>query len=503
MECSNYLVMKDIYKSFSSVKVLNGIDFCIRKGEVHGCLGGNGAGKSTLMNILGGIYTKDKGSIFIDGREVEINSPMQAIEHGISFIHQELKLFSMRSVADNIFMSRLPTKGTGLVDDRAKNQKAKKWLDIIGLDIDPKVNVEQLSIAEQQMVEIAKALSYESQIIIFDEPTSSLTDKEVKTLFKVINTLKKEGVCIIFISHKFDEIFEICDRVTVLRNGENVGTVKISETNTDELVSMVIGVKLDRYYPPIKELTSNEIIFEVKNLVNRKLKNVSFTLKKGEILGIFGLVGAGRSELARAIFGLDYLHSGEIYIQGKQVCIKSPKKAIDAGISFLTEDRRGEGLILNMDINSNINLPKIKSITIPLVGLVKREKEIENTKNAFKKFKIVAENAYQKVKTLSGGNQQKVVLSKWFMTSSQVIILDEPTRGVDIRAKSEIYEFISQITGTGRSVIVISSEVSEILGICHRILVMRDGSIVKEILNSKEIQEEEIMAYAMGGDKTE
>lgn len=502
MEQDGYLVMKNIHKSFSSVKVLRGVNLSVRQGEIHGFLGGNGAGKSTLMNILGGIYEKDSGEIIIDGNPVKISNPMKAIQSGISFIHQELKLFSMQSVADNIFMSRLPVHGKGnfgWVDDREKNRMTRKWLDMVELNVDPKTIVDRLSIAQQQMVEIAKALSYESKIIIFDEPTSSLTSKEAKTLFGLINKLKQAGNCIIFISHKFEEVFELCDRVTVLRDGKDVGTVNVCETSTDELVHMVIGVRLEQYYPEIPKLKSEDKIFEVRNFVNRRLKNVSFSVKKGEVLGIFGLVGAGRSELARAVFGLDYLQSGEIYIHGKKVRIKSPRSAIKAGISFLTEDRRGEGLVLEMDINDNLNLPLLDRMTMPVTGWLNKRQMKRNTQASLEQFQIVAKDGRQTVKQLSGGNQQKVVLSKWFMTDSEVLILDEPTRGVDIKAKAEIYEAVEKITSSGRSVIIISSEGPELLGICHRILVMKGGKLVGEF-SRREASEEILMKCAMGGE---
>lgn len=500
MKNNDYLVMKDIHKSFSSVEVLKGVKFSVKRGEIHGFLGGNGAGKSTFMNILGGIYSKDSGEIYIDGKPVEITNPMQAINHGIAFIHQELKLFSMRSIADNIFMSRLPVKGPlRLVDDAAKNQAAQKWLDLIELDADARTIVERLSLAEQQMVEIAKALSYESQIIIFDEPTSSLTGKETQTLFRIIRKLKAAGACIIYISHKFEEVFELCDRVTVLRDGTDVGTVNVSETTTDELVGMVIGVRLEQYYPPIPALLSEEIILEAKSLTNRKLRDVSFNLKKGEILGIFGLVGAGRSELARAIFALDYLRSGELYVRGKRIAMKSPRALMRAGISFLTENRREEGLVLSMDINNNLNLPIIDKLTIPVVNYLKYNLMKKNTSGAVEQFHVVAKGAKQRVKQLSGGNQQKIVLSKWFLSDPDVFILDEPTRGVDIKTKAEIYEQIVGMTSAGRSVIVISSEAPEILGICHRILIMKDGRIANEYIRG-EATEEKLIKSAMGGD---
>lgn len=499
MENKDYLVMKDIYKSFSSVAVLKGVSFAVQRGEVHGLLGGNGAGKSTLMNILGGIYSKDKGNIYIDGKETDIQSPTQAIQNGIAFIHQELKLFSMRSVADNIFMSRLPVKGPfRFIDENKKNQEARRWLSLIELDIDPKTHVEKLSIAERQMVEIAKALSYESQIIIFDEPTSSLTKKETQTLFRIIGKLRDAGTCIIYISHKFEEIFELCDRVTVLRDGKNVGVVRTNETTTDELVGMVIGVRLEQYYPVVPPLETQNVLMKVENFVNRKLKGISFELREGEILGIFGLVGAGRSELARAMFGLDWLMTGDMFIREEKVRINSPRSAMRHGISFLTEDRRGEGLVLSMHVENNLNLPILNSIAAPVFNLLSRSKMKKNTSEAIKRFNIIAKNPRQLSKQLSGGNQQKVVFGKWRLTNPWVFILDEPTRGIDIKAKAEIYEQIAGMSKEGRASVVISSEAPELLGICHRILVMREGKMCGWFAR-EEATEEKLVKIAMGG----
>ncbi|NLI54615.1 MAG: sugar ABC transporter ATP-binding protein [Clostridiales bacterium] len=500
MQSNDYLVMKGICKSFSSVKVLKDCDFSVRKGEIHGFLGGNGAGKSTFMNILGGIYSKDAGEIFIDGKKVEIANPMQSMRHGISFIHQELKLFSMRSVADNIYMSSLPIKGFGLIDDKKENEMAKEWLERIELDVSPQTFVEDLSIAERQMVEIAKALSIQAQIFIFDEPTSSQTRKETQILFRIIRKLRDEGASIIFISHKFDEVFELCDRVTVLRDGKNVGTVNVAETNADELVNMVVGIRLEQYYPEVKKLPLEETALEVTNFRNRRLNDVSFSLKKGEVLGLFGLVGAGRSELARAIFGLDYISSGELRIYGKTRKITSPKEAMKNRIGFLTEDRRGEGLVLGMDINSNLNIPILKQLTIPVVNFLMKKKMDTNTRIAFDQFNIVASGPRQRVRLLSGGNQQKIVLGKWFLTDPDIFILDEPTRGVDIKVKADLYEQIVDLAASGRSVLFISSEAPELIGISHRILVMRNGRITGEYMRG-DVTEEQLVRCAMGGEK--
>ncbi len=499
-----YLLIKDIHKSFSGVEVLKGINFTAEAGEVHGFLGGNGAGKSTLMNILGGIYSKDSGQIFIDGKEAEINSPTDADNAGISFVHQELKLFPQRSIAENIMMSRLPGgKGLlGVIKDREKNAESEQWLKMVGLNVPPTKLLGDLSVAEQQMVEIAKALSLHAKIIIFDEPTSSLTSGETKNLFNIIRRLKEDGVCIIYISHKFDEIFEICDRVTVLRDGQAIDTLEVSKTNSNELVNLVIGRKLEQYFPELPEAPGEDAVktLSVKNFTNGKLKNVSFDLREGEILGLFGLVGAGRSEVMRGIFGLDYLATGTVEIDGKPVKIRGPRSAMKKGISFLTENRREEGLVQCLSVSENLILPTLNRYVVPGVGLVNPQKESHDVQEAFKKFMIKAEGPKQRVSRLSGGNQQKVVLSKWFMTESKVLMLDEPTRGVDVGAKAEIYQFIvDAVKEKGVSVLLASCEAPEILGICHRILVMRDGEIIGEYKRG-EATEEELLIKCSGGD---
>lgn len=500
----NALVIENVCKSFFGVQVLKNVSLTAAAGEVHGLLGGNGAGKSTLMNILGGLYTKDSGNIYIDGKAVEISDAGAAEKLGIGFIHQELKLFDLRSIAENIMISQLPTKGVGpfrFVDDKAKNAAAKKYLDMVGLDVDPSRRLGELSIAEQQQVEIAKALSLNARILIFDEPTSSLTEGETKTLFGIIRRLKEEGACIIYISHKFDEIFQVCDKITVLRNGENVGTLDTAQTTNEELVNLVIGKKLDQYFPELPPAPGPEAetVMSVRDVSNKKLQNVSFDLRKGEILGLFGLVGAGRTEVARAIFGLDPIYAGEIVMEGRKVKIDSATKAMKNGISFLTENRRDEGLVLKMDVGKNLTLPILNKLTLPVVNTIKYKEEWAEIQNAFERFLIKATGPRQRVSTLSGGNQQKVVLSKWFVTHSKVLILDEPTRGVDVGAKAEIYQLIVKMVADGLSVILISCEEPEIMGMCHRILVMRDGKIIGEF-NRNEATQEQLLGLCMQGE---
>lgn len=498
MERSNYFEMQGITKSFPGVKVLKGVSFGVREGEVHGLIGGNGAGKSTLMNILGGIYRMDDGEIIINGNQAVIRSPGDSKKYGIAFVHQELKQFPYLSVAENICMSQLPVSGPfGIVDEKEKKKYARKVLEQVGLDVDPATIVEELSIADQQLIEIAKALGSDTKILILDEPTSSITDKEIKKLFAVMDRLRKQGVCIIFISHKLNEVFAICDRISVLRDGQIIGTKEVADTTENEIVSMMIGRELDQYYPEITVSKSEHKLLEVSHFCNRVIHDVSLDLYEGEVLGIFGLVGAGRSELARAIFGLDPLESGGLKVEGKPMHFRNSRQAINAGVAFLTENRRSEGIIPEMGIRENVSIPILDHLC--RWNIINRKKDKELTKAAFEQFQIVASGPEQFVKTLSGGNQQKVVLAKWIATNVRVLILDEPTRGVDIGAKAEIYKLIASMAKEkGLGVIIISSEEAEILGNCHRILVMNRGRITGEFTRD-EATEEKMFACAMGG----
>ncbi|HPY36260.1 MAG TPA: sugar ABC transporter ATP-binding protein [Clostridia bacterium] len=498
-----YLQLKNINKSFVGVPVLKDVSFTAYAGEVHALVGGNGAGKSTLMNILGGLYEKDSGEILIDGKPAEITNAQKAEQAGVGFVHQELKLFSSRSIAENIFMWRLPQKKPfGFVDDRAMKKEAAKWLKQVGITLDPSITVGELSLAEQQLVEIAKILSMNSRILILDEPTSSLTFSEVERLFEIMTKLKAEGVCIIYISHKLDEIFKICDSVTVLRDGKIISTSKISELTNEQLASTIVGRELDHYFPTLPDAPceTTENVLEVKDLKNQKLNGVSFELKKGEMLGIFGLVGAGKSETLRAIFGLDKLHSGTVAINGKVVKITTPKRAMKLGLGFVSEDRREEGLQLKLSIKHNLTLPILNRISIPVFYTVRIRRENKMVADAFKRFLIRAEGPSQRASRLSGGNQQKVVLSKWIMTNAPILMLDEPTRGVDVGAKAEIYNLISKLVReSGVSVIIVSSEEEEVLNMCHRTLIMRDGEVVAQCTNCETTEEELLLKACLRG----
>ena len=488
------LQMEKIDKTFPGVHALDHVDFNLQKGEVHALLGENGAGKSTLIKILAGIIHQDSGKIKIQGKEEDIKTPIDARKAGISVIHQELILSENTSVADNIFMGREFLKGA-VVDRKKTNEAARRVLDKIGVDLEPMEIVSKISTANQQVVEIAKALSIEASIIVMDEPTSSLTDKEVDMLFKTIDRLKKQEVSVIYISHRMEEIFKIADRVTVLRDGKYIGTKAIGDTNYDDLISMMVGREISNYYVHDKHY-KEEIVFEVKNFTtDDKLKGVDIYLKKGEILGMAGLVGAGRTELARAIFGIDKIASGEMFLFGEKIENANAKEAIKKGIALVPESRKEEGLVLVQDVGFNLTICVLEKF-IHFIR-VKKKKEHAIINDFFGKLSIKAHSSEQIVESLSGGNQQKVVVAKWLTTNPRVLILDEPTRGIDVGAKAEIYNLMNQLTAEGVSIIMISSELPEIIGMCDRAYVMCEGRI-SGCLSGSEIEQERIMRYATG-----
>lgn len=494
------LQMKGIQKSFSGVKVLKNAGIEAVKGEVQILLGENGAGKSTLMKILAGAYSKDEGEIIYKGKKVQINNPKDAEKLGIAIIYQEFNLIPYLSVAENMFlgkesMSNIP----GKIDFEDMYKKAQQMLDHLEVDIDPKGMVADLGIAQQQMVEIAKALSVNADVIIMDEPTAALTDKEINSLFKIIHTIKSEGVAIIYISHRLEEFKIIGDRVTIMRDGETVGMVNMNETTINELIKLMVGREIGNKFPKI-DIEKGDILLEVKNLKRKgSFENINFTLRKGEILGVSGLMGAGRTEVMRALFGIDQIDSGEVYLEGKKVSIKSPADAIKNKIGFITENRRDEGLVLSMDVKENITLctlPKFLSNPAKLdLG-----EEINEANSFIDKLRIKCTGFTQKAGTLSGGNQQKIVIAKWLLANSKILIVDEPTRGIDVGAKQEIYNIMNELLKSGVGIIMISSELPEVLGMSDRILVMCRGEILGE-LDRKEASQEKIMHYATGGGK--
>ncbi|HHW32385.1 MAG TPA: sugar ABC transporter ATP-binding protein [Clostridiaceae bacterium] len=486
----NILEIKHVTKSFPGVVALDDVSFNIKKGEIHALVGENGAGKSTLIKILSGAYSLDKGYLVLKGKNVKFNSPIEAIAQGISVVHQEIKLVGTLTVAENIFIGRLPlNKKTHLVNWNKLNHNARLLLDSIGSDIDEKEYVNNLSIAQQQLVEICKALSYNSEIIIMDEPSATLTYAELEILFTILRKLKEQKITIIYISHRLEEIFEIADTVTVLRDGKHIHTGDVNEFDRKKLISMMVGRELENEYP--KEFAERgEPLLEVKNL-NRpgKLKNISFTLYRGEILGIAGLVGSGRTEMARTIFGADKnkKNSGEIFIKGKKVEINSVQDATKYGIALIPEDRKTQGLVLLMSIKENVSMANIKRIISK--GFLNRKKETDLANKFIDVLQIQAPDENFVVRNLSGGNQQKVVIAKWLAANSDILILDEPTRGVDVGAKAEIYKLLNTFIASGKGVIMISSDMPEIIGMCDRVLVFRDGTITGEFTREEVTQE--------------
>lgn len=489
------LVMEGIDKSFPGVRALDQCRLDLNAGEVLALVGENGAGKSTLMKILTGVYTKDSGKIIYKGKEVEVPNTKVAQGLGISIIHQELNLMPHLTAAQNIFIGReFMGSGKVFVDDRIANKKAQEIFDRMNLDLDPKVKVGTLTVAKQQMVEIAKALSFDSSILIMDEPTAALTDTEIDELFKIIKDLQSKGVAIIYISHRMEELKKISNRITIMRDGCYVDTVKTKEVTLDQIISMMVGRTI--YHDPRgnSKNSKGEVVLEVKNLNRGKtIKDVSFQLHKGEILGFAGLMGAGRTEVARAIFGADRLDSGQIFIKGKEVKIHQPKDAVQHGIGYLSEDRKRYGLTVSESVEENVSLASVDQFTKH--GFTNFRNISQITNDYIEKLAIKTPSSKQKIKNLSGGNQQKVVIAKWLLRDCEVLIFDEPTRGIDIGAKSEIYNLLSELAQEGKSIIMISSELPEVLRMSDRVVVMCEGKITGE-LNIEEANQETIMRCA-------
>ncbi len=490
----NLLVMEGIDKSFPGVDALKKCHFDLKKGEVHALVGENGAGKSTLMKIFAGIYKKDSGKIIYKGEEVEISNTHAAQQMGISMVHQELNLMPHLTAAQNIFIGREPLKGVFL-DEKAINEKAQELFDLMRLKLDPRMKVADMTVAKQQMVEIAKALSFNSDVLVFDEPSAALTDVEIKELFRIIRQLKSEGAGIIYITHRLEELEEISDRVTVLRDGLYVDTVKTRDATIDQIIKMMVGRVIYESTPEVPEDRSQEVVLEVKGLSKKGvLKDVSFQLRKGEILGFAGLVGAGRTETARAIFGADPYDSGEIIVNEKKANIKRPADAVVYDIAYLSEDRKRYGLCLGLDVKTNIALTIFEQLTA-LLGWVRERKVYATAKRIVDQLSIRTPSLDQKAKNLSGGNQQKLVVGKWLAKDADILIFDEPTRGIDVGAKQEIYSLLNDLARQGKSIIMISSELPEILRMSHRVLVMCEGRVTGE-LDYTEASQESIMQLA-------
>lgn len=489
--------MVGIAKTYPGVTALSGVDFRVMPGEVHALVGENGAGKSTLMKILAGADTKDSGRIIIDGIEAHMVSPQEAMRLGVSIIYQEFNLVPYMTAAENIYLGREPSSAIpGVIDFARMHRDAEGVISELGVAIDARAPMNQLSVAQQQMVEIAKATSRKSRIIAMDEPSATLTEHELENLFALIRRLKAEGVSIIYISHRLEEIFAIADRVTVLRDGALVATKNVADTDREDIIRMMVGRELKDKIPKVAA-EQGEVALELKN-VNRAgvLRDISLQVRCGEILGIAGLVGAGRSEVARAIFGADPIDSGQILVNGKAVSIRSPRHAISLGVGLVTEDRKALGLVLGMAIRENISLANLGVLS--RLGFISRRREREVARDYVKDILIKTPSVEQTVQNLSGGNQQKVVLAKWLFTRSKILIFDEPTRGIDVGAKTEIYQLMNRLAESGVAIIMISSELPEVLGMSDRILVMHEGEIAGE-LSRAEATQEQIMHLATGG----
>lgn len=488
------LQMKGIIKEFPGVKALDGVNLELYEGKVMGLMGENGAGKSTLMKILSGVYKKNGGEIYYKGNLEDIKDPKDAQEKGIAIIHQELNLIHDLTIGENIFLGREPKGAFGKINWNKLFKDADELLQKLNITTSSKELVGKLSIGQQQMVEIAKALSLNAKIIIMDEPTDALTDKEAESLFNVINELKNEGKSIVYISHRLKEIFQICDYITVLRDGKYVGQENVCNINEDTMIEMMVGRKLTDQFPKQK-VNIKDVVLEVKNLNNEYVHDISFNVKSGEIVGIAGLMGAGRTELAKTIYGYFKKDSGEIYIDSKKIENKSCKDGLKNGIAYVSEDRKGDGLILGLSVKENMSISSLNNISSGIS--ISKSKELEVVKDYIQKMNIKTPSENQIIKNLSGGNQQKVAIGKALMTNPKLLILDEPTRGVDVGAKKEIYDLINEFKKEGKSVIMISSEMPEILGMSDRILVLSEGKLSGEF-DREEATQEIILKSAVG-----
>ena len=489
--------MKGINKSFGSNQVLKDAGFLLKDGEVHALMGENGAGKSTLMKILTGVYTRDAGTVLVDGNEVVYKSPQEAEKAGIVFIYQELNVLFDLTVEENLFMGKEITKGFGICDKKAMRQKAQEVMDRMGVSIPINAVMSDLSVGQQQMVEICKALMVDAKVLIMDEPTAALTQSETEGLFKLIKSLREKGVSIVYISHRMEEIFELCDRITILRDGTYVDTKNICDIDIDDIVRMMIGREIGERYPKRENVEIGNEIIRVEGLTKeKKFNDISFSVKAGEVLGVSGLMGAGRTEIMQAIFGNLPYDSGSVFIEGQETKIKCAKDAIKAGIGFITEDRKTEGLLLDKSISDNIVLSNLNKVSAK--GVVKGAKVREIVKKGIEEFRIKCFGPQHECTNLSGGNQQKVVFAKWVYTDPKILILDEPTRGVDIGAKKEIYSVINDLAAKGVAIILVSSELPEVLGMSDRIMIVHEGKVTG-IVDAAEADQEKVMTLATGG----
>ena len=494
------LELKGVCKSFPGVKALDGVSLALRPGTVHALMGENGAGKSTLMKCLFGIYKMDAGEIFMDGEKITVSDPDDAMSKGIAMVHQELQPVLPRSVAENMFLGRFPTRSAGpikIVDHKKMHEEAAYWLHEVKLDIDPKAKLADLSIGQMQSIEIAKAVSHNAKVVIFDEPTSSLSDNEVESLFRIMNDLRDKGVSMVYISHKMDEIKRIADDVTIMRDGTYVGTWKASELTTDQIIEKMVGRELTNVYPARKN-EPGEVVLEVEHLSSiheKSFQDISFKLRKGEILGFGGLVGAQRTELMEGLFGIRHLSGGTIKVNGKVVKINSPKDAMAAGIGMVTEDRRGNGILGCLSVKDNVGV-SIYNQYLRGGWILDHGKINKVVDDSIRKLSIKTPSMQEHLSNLSGGNQQKVIVARWLANDPDILVMDEPTRGIDVGAKHEIYEIMNDLAAQGKAIIMISSEMAELLGMSDRIYVMCAGKLRGELTEHAEMTQEHVMSYA-------
>ncbi len=498
---SEYLLeLKGVCKSFPGVKALDNVQLALRPGTVHALMGENGAGKSTLMKCLFGIYKMDAGEIYMNGQKIQVDNPDEAMKLGIAMVHQELQPVPARSVAENLFLGRFPVKKIGpiqMIDHKKMYEDTAYWLHEVKMDFNPKAMLGDLSIGQMQSVEIAKAVSHQAKVVIFDEPTSSLSDNEVEALFRIMNDLRDKGVAMVYISHKMDEIKRIADDITIMRDGTYVGTWPASELTTDQIIAKMVGRELTNVYPERKN-EPGDVILEVNDLCSiheNSFQHVSFNLRKGEILGFGGLVGAQRTELLEGVFGIRGIESGEIKINGTPVKIKKPSDAMKAGIGLITEDRRGNGIFGCLSIKDNVGVSVYNKYL--KAGFVLDHKRINGVvDDSIKKLRIKTPSMKEHIANLSGGNQQKVIVARWLANDPDILIMDEPTRGIDVGAKHEIYEIMNDLAAQGKAIIMISSEMAELLGMSDRVYVMCDGKLRGEITEKEEMTQAKVMSYA-------
>lgn len=483
------LNIKGITKEFPGVKALDNVSIQVKRGTIHGLVGENGAGKSTLIKVLAGIYQPNAGEIVLDGEVMHFHAPVDAKIAGISVVHQEIKLAETLTVAENMFLGSPIMKGR-LVDWQSMRSRAKEIVEELGMDIDVNETVANLSVAKKQIVEIMHAINANSKILIMDEPSAVLTDRELAVMFRIVKQLREKGITIIYISHRLEEVFELCDNISVLRDGQHIKTMPTEELTRQDLINMMVGREMGQEYPK-EPGTIGDVILEVRNLNAGILKDISFAVRAGEVFGISGLVGAGRTELARAILGIDRIESGEVYVRGKQVHYHKFADAIKDGLGLIPEDRKLQGLVQIMTVKKNTTLVNLKRVIRG--GVIKEELEDSYSKEYVKKLRVATPNVETEVQYLSGGNQQKVVIAKWLFQESEILFLDEPTRGIDVGAKAEIYRLINQLVKDGKTVIMISSEMPELLGMCDRVMVMHEGRQKGE-LSAEEATQEKIMA---------